>query len=182
MKETAREMQNRNILFHGWVPRPRFCEKNKKMDQNFATFAGIFLPFPLAATNPARPRCGLYPLRYTEEINAACDTFHVPRARVYAVIKTESNFDPQARSHKGAVGLMQLMPQTYTWICELQGILPEEQVPTDPQKNIFAGVFYLSRLYERYQNWDNRAAPPTTREAAMFRNGWKTKITHKTAC
>ena len=53
---------------------------------------------------------------------------------------------------------MCIRDRTYTWICELQGILPEEQVPTDPQKNIFAGVFYLSRLYERYQNWDTVSA------------------------
>lgn len=157
MKETAREMQNETSFSTDGSRAPASVKKTKKWVRILPLLLAFLFLF-LVLRPIRRVQMWLYPLRYTEEINAACDTFHVPRARVYAVIKTESNFDPQARSHKGAVGLMQLMPQTYTWICELQGILPEEQVPTDPQKNIFAGVFYLSRLYERYQNWDTVSA------------------------
>lgn len=63
---------------------------------------------------------------------------------VRAVIQTESAFNPRARSIKGALGLMQLMPQT---AAEL-GVLD----PFDPAENIGAGVTYLRRLLDRYGN------------------------------
>jgi soluble lytic murein transglycosylase-like protein len=63
---------------------------------------------------------------------------------VRAVIQTESAFDPYARSHKGALGLMQLMPNT---AAEL-GVSD----PFEPEQNIRGGVAYLRRLLDRYRN------------------------------
>jgi soluble lytic murein transglycosylase-like protein len=63
---------------------------------------------------------------------------------VRAIIQTESAFNPYARSHKGALGLMQLMPDT---AAEL-GVSD----PFDPGQNIRGGVSYLRRLLDRYRN------------------------------
>jgi soluble lytic murein transglycosylase-like protein len=63
---------------------------------------------------------------------------------VRAVIQAESAFNPSARSVKGAMGLMQLMPTT----AAVYGVLD----PYDPVENIRAGVSYLKSLLVRYSN------------------------------
>ena len=57
---------------------------------------------------------------------------------VRAVIQVESSFDPRARSHKGAMGLMQLMPET------ARELAVED--PWDPEQNVRGGTEYLRRM------------------------------------
>ena len=64
---------------------------------------------------------------------------------IKAVIKQESNYVPTAVSHKGAVGLMQIMPQTGVGL----GITDKEMLK-DPYTNIMAGSRYLSQMLNRY--------------------------------
>lgn len=78
-----------------------------------------------------------------EHLIAAASTEHGVRADlVRAVIQAESAFDPAARSHKGAIGLMQLMPATATEL----GVTD----PYDPEQNIRGGVAYLKSLLVHY--------------------------------
>ena len=63
---------------------------------------------------------------------------------VRAVVQVESAFNPDARSPKGALGLMQLMPATIQQF----GV----NNPFDPKDNVRAGVAYLRQLLDRYQN------------------------------
>lgn len=72
---------------------------------------------------------------------------------VYSVIKTESDFESGAVSSAGAVGLMQMMPETFNW---LTGMLSENlnsAMLYDPETNIKYGTYYLSFLYQRYGSW-----------------------------
>lgn len=95
-----------------------------------------------------------YPIKYKEEVNAASEKYDISQALIYAVIKTESNFEPNARSHAGAVGLMQLTEDTFIW---LQTFYKDENDYTfddlaDPAVNIDYGVHLLSILSDMYSD------------------------------
>ena len=79
---------------------------------------------------------------YGELIAAAAETHGVNPILVQALIQVESNYQPRARSHKGAMGLMQLMPATAR----------EYKVRNayDPKANIDAGVRKLKSLIDKY--------------------------------
>lgn len=79
---------------------------------------------------------------WAEEIRAAADEFGVDEALVRAVVHAESAFNPNAVSHKGAQGLMQLIPAT----ADRFGV---ENV-FDPVQNIRGGVEYLAWLLDRF--------------------------------
>ncbi len=69
---------------------------------------------------------------------------------VAAVIYTESRFQPRAKSDRGAVGLMQLLPETAEWIAQERGIALKSL--TDPEENICIGTSYLSYLRNRFNS------------------------------
>jgi Rod binding domain-containing protein len=72
---------------------------------------------------------------------AASKTYGLPYNLIKAVIKTESGFNPNAISSKGAVGLMQVMPQT----AEEMGIADV----SNPVANVFCGSLYLKKMLDR---------------------------------
>jgi len=90
-----------------------------------------------------------YIKKYDTIITRASREFGVDTSLIKAVIKAESDFDHQAVSHKGAQGLMQLMPDTANEI--------NVKDPFDPEENIFGGTRYLSHLIKRFNN-DNKLA------------------------
>lgn len=97
----------------------------------------------------------LYPRKFSQYVTQASYEFDVPEPIIYATIKTESNFDPDAESVAGAMGLMQLMPSTFEWLTTsvLKENLPQQKI-TDPQTNIRYGTYMLSWLYNLLGDWE----------------------------
>lgn len=79
---------------------------------------------------------------FSSLINQAAQKYNVNPALVQAVVKAESNFNPNAVSSAGALGLMQLMPGT------ARGLGVENAL--DPAQNIDGGVRYISQLLKHY--------------------------------
>ncbi len=82
--------------------------------------------------------------RFREMVLAAAQRTGLSSALLHSIIRAESNFDPNAVSAKGAVGLMQLMPDT----ARLYGV----QDITDPATNIHGGARFLADLLKQFHN------------------------------
>jgi soluble lytic murein transglycosylase-like protein len=100
-----------------------------------------YLDKPQSEQNSA-PRNGFTEKEIDEAINKAADRHNVDPNLVRALVKVESNFNPNAVSRKGAMGLMQLMPQTARQM--------KLTNPFNPEENIDAGVRHLKDLLDSY--------------------------------
>ncbi len=97
------------------------------------------------APHPLTARLGIPAPQFTlnEVIHAASHKYNVLPAFIKSIIAAESAFSPQAVSPKGAVGLMQLMPETARQF---------GADPSIPEQNVDAGANYLGSLLLRYAN------------------------------
>ena len=100
----------------------------------------------------------LYPLYYTDVVEASADEFGLPPELVYAVILSESSFDADAVSSAGAKGLMQLTDDTNEWVAWRLGEESEPSRIFEPGLNIRRGCYLLSYLYERFGGWNEALA------------------------
>lgn len=82
---------------------------------------------------------------------------------VRAVIQVESSYDPQAISRKGALGLMQLMPETARQL--------RVEDPFDPQENIRGGTRYLRQMLDRFGRLELALAAYNAGPSAVMRHG-----------
>ena len=90
----------------------------------------------------------LYPYPYRAAVAAAAADNGLDPRLVLAVMRVESRFDPDAVSHDGAVGLMQLTPSTAAWVAgQRRQRTPFREIDLrDPAYNIAAGGWYLAYL------------------------------------
>jgi soluble lytic murein transglycosylase-like protein len=95
---------------------------------------------PLPGARPPVARTAVDPEAL---IRASSEKYNVPEVMVRSIMAAESSFNPNARSPKGAIGLMQLMPATAREL---------GYNPHIPEQNVDAGTRYLRMLLDRYQD------------------------------
>jgi soluble lytic murein transglycosylase len=96
-----------------------------------------------------------YPLNYRETIEKYSNQFQIESSFTSAVIYEESRFRPNSSSEKGAIGLMQLLPETANYIAKKTddtSFKIEDLIQAE--KNIQYGCYYLNYLFVKYQDWD----------------------------
>lgn len=93
----------------------------------------------------------LYPLAYWQTVNEISRQHVLDPFILLSVIREESRFDPDARSAAGAMGLMQIMPQTvYRLDKKLNMDIPDINKMLDIRTNITIGAYYLSSLLKEF--------------------------------
>ena len=90
-----------------------------------------------------------YPRPYTDEVGAAAAASGVDENLVYAIMKKESNFKPDAESWAGAQGLMQVMPQTARWLIDRYDLSVDYNRRTEPVQNIRLGAAFVRSISDQ---------------------------------
>lgn len=101
-----------------------------------------------------------HPIQYPEYVEKYASEYGLDKYVIYAFIKTESGFDPEAVSDTGARGLMQLMEPTFDWVKFRLGdgeeIVFDDMF--DPETNIRYGAYIADYLIDRFGSIDTAAA------------------------
>ena len=107
----------------------------------FASFSFLLfiVLFPLKTDAQVEPQQNK---KYDKIIKTIATKYYLEASLIHSIIRTESNYDPHCVSSKGALGLMQLMPDT----ARIYGV----RNPFNPRDNIEGGVRYLRDLIELY--------------------------------
>jgi soluble lytic murein transglycosylase-like protein len=105
---------------------------------------GFFLLFSLSEGKAEDKSTSLLESRYQGIVSTVAKRYYLPPELIHSIIRAESNYDPFAISPKGAMGLMQLMPETAR-IYKVKNVF-------DPQDNIEGGVRYLNDLIKLFNS------------------------------
>lgn len=134
-----------NITFHNKNNFAYNTSMNKKLIITFYVIVvlALFLGACVCLLNV------LYPQKYKDYIFKYANQNNLSPSFVASVINAESRFNPEAKSDAGAIGLMQLMPETANWLSEEE--LTEKELTT-PETNIKLGCLYLSKLINQFKN------------------------------
>ena len=95
-----------------------------------------------------------HPRDFSEYVTKYAEEYGVPEYILYAVIKTESNFESNKLSEDGEIGLMQISPETFDWLLTLTKENKEAGILYDPETNIRYGAYMMSYLYTEYSRWN----------------------------
>ncbi len=118
----------------------------------------------------------LYPLKFQKEITENSLTYSLNPLLVFAVVKTESNFNQNAQSSAGAVGLMQITPKTAGYIASMRKVAHYDLF--DPKTNVDFGCFYLKYLIDKFKNLDTALCAYNAGEGNVY--SWLTNEKYST--
>jgi len=148
------------------------CRRKKMRSRRlFLLGMALILLFVLVPNLWGRAERLLYPRKYKVLVDQWAETYGLDPLLVDAFIRTESGFDSAAESSAGAVGLMQLMPDTFRWLT--QDVLHEyleDGMRYDPETSIRYGACLLSRYYLRFGRWELAFAAYNAGETRV--DGW----------
>ncbi|GAA6198997.1 lytic transglycosylase domain-containing protein [Aquicoccus sp. SU-CL01552] len=108
------------------------------------------------------PYTGKYKGEYLAMARAAAQRHKVPEDLFLRLVQQESGWNPNAKSHKGALGLAQLMPETARRL----GV-----DPADPKQNLDGGARYLAKQYRNFKSWRLALAAYNAGPAAVRKHG-----------
>lgn len=112
-----------------------------------ASVTAIGMPAAAVHAQPASPAVQAASDPYASLIAEAAQRFGIPAAWIRAIMRVESRGDRRAVSPKGAMGLMQLMPETWAALRARYGLGRDA---FDPHDNILAGAAFLREMHDRY--------------------------------
>ncbi len=117
------------------------------------TSVAVFLVLILILTGAVACRSmmkTLYPHKYAEAVEKYSAQYGVDEDLIYAVIRTESSFRTDAGSEVGAAGLMQIMPDTFEWLCMRMDEQASFSDLYDPDTAIRFGTYLLHLLLDEF--------------------------------
>lgn len=100
----------------------------------------------------------IYPVQYTELVEANADEFGIEKELLYALIKTESGFDKNAVSSVGAKGLTQITPDTFQWLQTKTGETYGEDALFEPEISVYYGAYFLRMLLDEFGDTETALA------------------------
>ena len=114
----------------------------------------------------------IFPYKYENYVNTYSDMYNIDPLFVLAVMKTESNFNESAQSHKNAIGLMQITGDTGEWIAKQMRISDfSADNLYNEETNIKMGCWYLRYLLDMY-NGNSDLAVAAYNAGPNNVNGW----------
>lgn len=96
----------------------------------------------------------IYPISYKEEIKLSAAKYDLDPLLIAAIIRVESNYRATAVSPKGAVGIMQIMPDTAEWIVQKGDFgegMSAKQAGSDVHTGITLGAWYVKELHRQFE-------------------------------
>ena len=134
--------------------------KKRKLPLGFKLIIFLLIILLVVKLVPYVARQKIYPLEYSQYVSEFSEKYGIDKFFIYAIIKTESNFDENAQSEVGARGLMQIMEDAYEWV--KFRISDDSDITYDQmfeaKYNIEYGCFMLSYYYDKYDSYEIAAA------------------------
>jgi soluble lytic murein transglycosylase len=95
----------------------------------------------------------LYPIHYQEDIQLSADNYSLEPHLLAAIIRVETNYSTDVVSKKGAIGIMQLMPDTAEWIVKKAGFsnVTKKSLSSRADISIEVGSWYLKSLNDQFK-------------------------------